>query len=293
MKPELAYKGENEVGEGPIWDSQKSELLWVDINKGLLHRLALASGEVASLSIGCHLGAIGLYSENQYVAAVRDGFALIDRSNGSIEYLAKVLNDDGIRFNDGKCDPKGRFLAGTMRFQPQPGTAALYSCDETGLVTTLLEGVGLSNGLAWSQHGTSLFYIDTLSREIAKFEYDLESPSLRNRAVHYRFGDSDGSPDGMTMDRDGNLWVALWGGGRVVVIDQSGKLIDQILLPVSQVTSVTFGGANLDQLFITSARIRLTAEELAAQPLAGSLFVVDPGTSGFLEPRFGLGRGAE
>ena len=128
MKPELAYKGENEVGEGPIWDSQKSELLWVDINKGLLHRLALASGEVASLSIGCHLGAIGLYSENQYVAAVRDGFALIDRSNGSIEYLAKVLNDDGIRFNDGKCDPSGRFLAGTMRFKPEVGTAALYCC---------------------------------------------------------------------------------------------------------------------------------------------------------------------
>lgn len=293
MKPELAYKCENEVGEGPIWDSQNSELLWVDINKGLLNRLAVTSGEVSSLSIGCHLGAVGLYSNSHYIAAVRDGFALIDRSNGAIEYLAKVLTDDGIRFNDGKCDPRGRFIAGTMRFQPQPGTAALYSCDETGLVTTLLEGIGLSNGLAWNQQGTSLFYIDTLSREIAKFEYDSESPRLCNRAVHYRFGDSDGLPDGMTIDRDGNLWVALWGSGRVVVIDQRGNLIEQILLPVSQVTSVAFGGANLDQLFITSARIRLTAEDLAAQPLAGSLFVVDPGTSGYLEPRFGFGRGTE
>lgn len=290
MKPELAHKCENEVGEGPLWDSRNSELIWVDINKGLLNRLAISSGAFSSLSVGYHLGAVGLYSDTRYIAAIRDGFALIDRSDGSIEYLAKVLTDEGIRFNDGKCDPRGRFIAGTMRFQPQAGTAALYSCDQTGSVKTLLDGVGLSNGLVWSEQGRSLFYIDTLTREIAKFEYDLDSPALGNRVVHYRFRDSDGSPDGMTIDRDGNLWVALWGGSRVVVIDGQGKLIDQILLPVTQVTSVAFGGANLDKLFITSARIRLTAEELQMQPLAGSLFVVDPGTSGFLEPRFGYGR---
>ena len=290
MKPELAFQGENEVGEGPLWDSHTSELIWVDITKGLLNRFDSQSGKVKTLSLGCHLGAVGLYSDSHYIAAVRDGFALVNKSDGTFRYLAKVINDEGIRFNDGKCDPKGRFVAGTMRYQPKLGTAALYACDLNGTVTTLLEGVGLSNGIVWSSDGRTLFYIDTLTREIAKFQYDVDLPALGNRVVLYRFQDEDGSPDGMTIDRDGNLWVALWGGWRVVVINQLGRLIDQISLPVSQVTSVAFGGANLDRLFITSARIRLTSAELEEQPLAGSVFQVEPGISGFAEPRFGTGR---
>lgn len=290
MSLEVAIRCESEVGEGPLWDGKNQELVWVDVTRGLVHRHSFGLGYSKTLEIGKHVGAVGLYSEERFIAAIRDGLVTIDRETGAVEYLSRVLQEDGIRFNDGKCDPFGRFVAGTMRYQPAMGTAALYACDVAGRTTTLLEGVGLSNGLCWSESGRTLYYIDTLTKQIASFDYEKDFDRLGERRVIYSFSEQDGSPDGMTIDQSGALWVALWGGRRVVSIDASGKLVSEIPLPVSKPTSVVFGGPRLDQLFITSANYQLTEAERANEPLAGSVFVTEVGVSGFAEPRFGVGR---
>jgi sugar lactone lactonase YvrE len=168
------------------------------------------------------------------------------------------------------------------------GTAQLYSLDSSGVVKSLLTGVGLSNGLTWDASGRKFFYIDTLTRQIAEFQYDQDLGIVGQRRVLYEFPKDSGSPDGMTIDAEGNLWVALWGGFRVARISPTGELISELRLPVSQPTSVIFGGSNFDKLFITSARYGLSESILASEPLAGSVFVIDVGVSGRGEARFKL-----
>lgn len=290
MNVDLALRFNAEVGEGPIWDGSSQELIFIDVTQGAIHRLDPLSQRIKTIKIDMHIGAVGLIDSELLIAAVRDGFATINRSTGEISYIKRVLADEGIRFNDGKCDPFGNFVAGTMRYEPAMGTAQLYSLDSTGNVRSLLTGVGLSNGLSWNPTGKRLFYIDTLTRQIAKFDYDQELGIVGERSVFYEFGPDSGSPDGMTMDSEGNLWVALWGGSKVVRIDPKGALLGEISLPVTQPTSVIFGGANFDKLFITSARYGLSESSLAKQPLAGSVFVADVGASGKEEFKFALAR---
>lgn len=290
MNLDVAHRGVDEVGEGPIWDFRAQELFWIDVTQGVVHRLNPITSSHTALSIGVHIGAVALYTDEFLIAAIRDGFATISKSNGSINYLSQVLREDTIRFNDGKCDPWGRFIAGTMRYQPEPGSAALYSYNQVGEVREIINGVGLSNGLCWDLSGKRFYYIDTLTKEISIFEYNTENGALSNRKTFYTFATNDGSPDGMTIDINGNLWVALWGGGKVKCINSHAQVIAEIKLPVSQPTSVAFGGEKLDKLFITSARFQLSSEQQSKEPLAGSLFVADVGVQGVNEPIFGIGR---
>jgi sugar lactone lactonase YvrE len=290
MNADLALRFNAVVGEGPLWDSEYQELIFIDVIKGVIHRFNPLNQKLSSLQIGMHIGAVGLMDDERYIAAVRDGFAAIDPLTGEIGYIKRVLNDDGIRFNDGKCDPFGNFIAGTMRYEPKMGTAQLYSLDSSGSVKSILTGVGLSNGLCWDATGMKLFYIDTLTRRIALFRYDPEFGIVGERKVFYEFAEGSGSPDGMTIDLEGNLWVALWGGARVTKISPEGELISELPLPVSQPTSVIFGGTYFDKLFITSARYGLNEANLANEPLAGSVFVVDGGVSGRAGARFSLAR---
>ena len=290
MSVDLALRFSAEVGEGPLWDSDSQELIFIDVTRGEIHRFNPLDQRLSSIQIGMHIGAVGLMDSKSYIAAVRDGFATIDNSTGEISYVERVLDDEGIRFNDGKCDPFGNFIAGTMRYEPKMGTAHLYSIDSRGHVKSLLSGVGLSNGLCWDATGMKLFYIDTLTRQIALFRYEPELGIVGERKVFYEFTEGSGSPDGMTIDLEGNLWVALWGGSRVAQISPTGKLISELRLPVSQPTSVIFGGRNFDRLFITSARYMLSEATLTNELLAGSLFIADVGVSGREEAKFSLAR---
>ena len=290
MKPELAFKYESDVGEGPIWDPDSQELIWIDVTRGLIHQFNPKGGEITTLPIGQHIGAVGLFSRTHYIAAVRDGFAKINCKTGEVEYLHHVLHSPEIRFNDGKCDPRGRFVAGTMRYEPEIGTAALYSCAPDGIVTEILSGVGLSNGLCWNETGDTFFYIDTLTRSIARFDYDLGSGKLSNKSIFFQFDENDGSPDGMAIDSEESIWVALWGGSKIIKIDRNGSQVAHIEMPVSQPTSLTFGGGDLRTLYVTSARFQLKAEQLAKEPLAGSIFSIQVEIPGLAEPVFGVGR---
>ena len=216
MKLDLALLAQNDVGEGPLWDFTRQELVWIDVTQGLIHRLDPISNAHSTLAIGMHIGAIALFNEDFWIAAVRDGFATISKKDGSLSYLSKVLFDETMRFNDGKCDPAGRFIAGTMRYRPEPGTAGLYSYNSAGEVHEILDSVGLSNGLCWDQSGEHFFYIDTLTNEISQFDYDIAAGMLHNKGTFYSFNGELGSPDGLTIDGAGNLWIALWGGSKVL-----------------------------------------------------------------------------
>jgi len=285
---ELAFRINSCVGEGPLWDDRSRTLFWIDVLEGKVFNFNPITQKNAEIEIGKHVGAIALTDANEIVAAARDEIVSVDLSNSSITSLIRVINNERFRFNDGRVDAKSRFVVGSMGYEPKLGTAALYSITLPKKIDTVLENVGLSNGLCWSQDNNKFFYIDTLTSQIAEYSYDLETGQVSNRRTVITFDTSQGSPDGMTIDREGNLWVAFWGGGCVRRISPMGQIISEIPLPVSRVTSAAFGGENFNRLFITTASYLLSEQELAREPLAGSLFVLETDTQGFPEHRIKL-----
>ena len=181
----------------------------------------------------------------------------------------------GNRFNDGRCDPAGRFWAGTMALSEEEGAGNVYMMDQDGHVSTKIKDVTISNGLAWSADKKTLYYIDTPTHEIVAFDFDLTSGKISNKRAVIKIAKEEGSPDGMTIDSEDMLWIAHWGGWQVTRWDpRTGRQLNRIALPVSKVTSCTFGGDTLEDLYITTASVDLTEQEMKEQPLAGALFVV-------------------
>ena len=218
--------------------------------------------------------------------AAHDSFFLAEPDGSLIEQFGEFSVDGEIvRFNDGKVDPQGRFYAGTMHHGQTEILGALYMLQGDGSVTAVLEEVGISNGLAWSADGKTMYYIDTPRHLVDAFDVDLATGALSNRRVIAEFADS--SPDGMAIDVEGCLWVACWGGKRVERIDPSnGERLAIVRVPASNTSSAAFGGPNLDDLYITTAREGLTDAQLATEPHAGDLFVAHPGVSGPPAHRF-------
>lgn len=266
------------LGEGALWDARSGRLAWVDILGRRLHLADPATGATESIKVPLDIGTIAPRSAGGFVAALQDGFWIV--GDGPARRIAGIPEArPGLRFNDGKCDPAGRLWAGTMAYDEAPGAACLYRLDGAGTVTRVLEGVTISNGLAWSHDARTMYYIDTPTHRIDAFDYALATGEISNRRPHVLIPAALGSPDGMTIDAEGGLWVALWGGGAVHrYLD--GRLDRVIELPVSQPTSCAFGGPDLDQLFVTSAWKDLSPEARRAQPLAGSLFRCRPGVRG-------------
>ncbi|MDP1926215.1 MAG: SMP-30/gluconolactonase/LRE family protein, partial [Thiobacillus sp.] len=177
-------------------------------------------------------------------------------------------------FNDGKCDPVGRFLAGTMDMNEKDASGSLYSFDGKR-VTRLLDGIRISNGLAWSVDHKTFYYIDTPTREVKAFDYDAATGQIANPRLAFYVPESLGWPDGMTSDMDGNLWVAIWGGAQITKWNpNTGELLGQIPVPALHTSSCVFGGKDMNELYITSARKGMSAEDLKKYPLSGGLFKV-------------------
>jgi sugar lactone lactonase YvrE len=283
LVPDLVAAARAELGEGPVWDAATRRLVWVDILGRRVHRFDPADDtDAVVLETPSHVGAVAPRRDGGLVLALVDGFWLLDP--GATTPRPHRTVDAGrpeTRFNDGKVDGDGRFWAGTMAYDLRPGAGSLYRLDGDGQVETMLDGVTISNGLAWSDDRRTLYYIDTPTRQVDAFDCDPTSGAISGRRTFVQLSDDQaGSPDGMTIDSEGALWVALWDGWAVHRYLPSGTLAAVVRMPVARPTSCAFGGPDLGDLYITSARSDLSAEELAAQPAAGGLFRVRPGTTG-------------
>ena len=271
------------VGEGAIWDARRHYLLWVDVLDHLLFIYDPATEQNREINLLQAVGAVVPRMTEGVVVALHNGFAVLDLETERMTPIADPEGDiPGNRFNDGKCDPAGRFWAGTMAFDGlrEQEQGALYCLDTDGEVTWKLGRVSISNGIVWSHDSRTMYYIDSVKNDVRAFDFDLENGSITNERVTVR-NDGEGVFDGMTIDEDGMVWIAIYGGGAVKRYNpDSGEHLDTIEVPARCVTSCAFGGENLDQLYITSASYQLTSTELDEQPLAGSLFRTVPGVRG-------------
>ena len=286
QRPEIAIDSRATLGEGPVWDEQRQLLLWLDILPGLVHRFDPATGSDDVLRVGKPVGSAGLRRSGGLVLAVEDGFALLDKDWQRVGQAVVEHPGPRARFNEGKCDPAGRFLAGTMAYDLTPGAGSLYRLDPDLTVTKLLGGVTISNGLAWSANGTTMYYIDSPTQGVDAFDYDPGTGRLANRRRIVDIPAVAGLPDGMTIDAEGCLWVALYGGAAVHRYTPEGRLDTTLSFPATNITCPVFGGPGLGLLYVTSARDGLDERQLAAQPHAGAVFTADVGAQGLPGLRF-------
>ncbi|MCS6993495.1 MAG: SMP-30/gluconolactonase/LRE family protein [Anaerolineales bacterium] len=287
--PELLLDAQAALGEGPAWNAVHRCLSWVDIHAGRLHLYNPSSGEQETLSVDPPLGCAAPAQGGKFILGMRHGIALLHPQTGQLSVLASPeAHLPGNRFNDGKCGPDGRFLAGTMDNSEKEASGALYSYAPNGALKTLVTGVRISNGLAWSRDYRTLYYIDTPTFEVKAYDYDLESGEIANPRVVISIPPRLGFPDGMTSDAAGRLWIGMWGGAAVTVWNpNSGQLLETLPLPAKNVTACVFGGENGTDLFITSARQGLTRADLSEYPLSGGLFRVQTNVEGM--PTFSFG----
>jgi len=288
---ELVLDSRATIGEGPLWDQKRGRLLWVDIPANALHEFDPRSGTDTVLDVGQPISAVSICASGGLVAALRDGFGFLPPGDHRLSDLIDVEKDrPASRMNDGKCDCRGRFWAGTMAWDHTPEVGSLYCLQRSSQgfsLSVALTGITVANGLDWSPDNRGMYYIDSPTQRIDMFDFDAERGSVSRRRTFVDIPHADGLPDGMLVDAEGYVWVALFGRGKVRRYTPSGEIHMEIDVPVTLVTSCAFGGPHLDELYITTARHRLTPEEAAAQPTAGGLFVCRPGPVG--RPPFSFG----
>ena len=282
---ELVLDAGAELGEGPRWDGEAGELVWVDIMAGAIHRFDPATGLDRSLTVGQPVGAANLRRSGGLVLALRDGIALLDEQRPTeLRWLAEIERDEpGTRMNDAACDPDGRLWAGTMDMEERSPVGALYRVEPTGAVETTLRAVTVSNGIGWSPDGRRLYYIDSPRARLEVFDFDPAAGGVCGRRTVVQIAPSDGEPDGLTVDAEGCIWVALWGGWSIRRYHPDGSLAGVVDVPAGRVTSCAFGGPTLDTLYVTTAR---PDEPDPRQPFAGGIFAVRPGVTGLPTSRF-------
>jgi sugar lactone lactonase YvrE len=278
---EVAYHPGDELGEGVTWDSANQRIVSVDIMRGRVHLFDRVSGTLRTIEVGQPVGAAVPRRRGGLMLAVRDGFAALDLQSGAMEFVAHVeLDKPGQRMNDGSCDAAGRFWAGTMCMQERPGLGSLYRLDPDGSTHTMLTGVGISNGIDWNLDGTRMYYVDSLARRIDCFDFDVDAGTIAGRRPFAEIDPAEGFPDGLTVDADGGVWLALWNGSSLRRYLPDGTLDTILRLPVTHPTTCAFGGPALDELYITSATIALSDAERSRQPLGGAVLRCRPGVSG-------------
>jgi|HubBroStandDraft_1064217.scaffolds.fasta_scaffold127024_2 sugar lactone lactonase YvrE len=267
------------LSEGPRWDGDRSELLWVDVLAGWLHRSRVgADGQLRVLqTIGVpgHLGAAAPAARGGYVMAAGPGFLHLDRWGAVHELAQPEAGRSDVRMNDGACDPQGRFWAGTMAYDEAPGAGCLYRLELDGRCTQVLTGLTISNGIGWSPDGTTMYLADSGTGDIDAFDFDPAKGDISRRRTIAHISTPNAVPDGLAVDDNGDIWVALWNGGALARYHPDGSLLSTIPLPVDRPTSCAFGDTGGGTLFVTTAREGLDEAALAAQPDAGRLLRLD------------------
>jgi sugar lactone lactonase YvrE len=261
---EIAVSANAKLAEGPRWDAAARRLLWVDIEGCKLH--VLEAGEDRAIGLDAMVGAAAQTSSGAVLVALADRLALVDLADESVRTLVRLPHGPGLRSNDGACDAAGRFWIGTMALDETPGAGALYRYD--GRLQRVLDVVTLSNGIGWTRDDTRMYYIDSPVQRVDIFDFEVASGRIDDRRPFVSIDESEGIPDGLTVDDEGGVWVALYGGSCVHRYDESGRLDAVLEVPALNVTSCCFGGDDGRSLFVTTA-----APD-------GNVYVTQPGVSG-------------
>jgi sugar lactone lactonase YvrE len=268
------------LGEGPLWDQRAGLLRWVDIEGCRIWSHDPATGLTQSVEVGQPVGALLPSAEGGFLAAARDGVATFEPATGALGPLAAFPNGDRRRSNDAKCDRQGRLWVGVMHEETKAGSGSLFCLDSGAGLRSVREGLTLPNGLDWSLDGTTMYFVDTLTFGVDAYPFDPASGSLGPAARLFDVPESEGLVDGLTVDSEGCIWIALCFGGAVRRYTPGGECIATYELPVSMPTSCCFGGPDMRTLFVTSATTGLSAEEMAREPGAGGVFSFRPGVTG-------------
>lgn len=285
----LLFSSQCYLGESPYWSQKRKSFFWVDIENGKLFEHNLATEKTIIKSFPHRLTLVLEGKESELILALDRKIASYDLETEELKWLAEVESDLPLnRFNDGKCDAKGRLWAGTLSREFTEGAASLYKIEKDLLPQMQLDQLTISNGMAWTEDNKTYYFIDTPTHEIKEYAFDLESGKIEFKRVAVSIDEDLGSPDGMCIDREGMLWVAHFGGAGIYRWDpNSGELLQKIDVPAPQVTSCCFGGENLDILLITTAQENMSSEELDKFPMSGDVFLVKTETRGFEANRFG------
>jgi len=275
------------LGECPMWSVREHALYWVDINAPSLNRFDPATGHNIAMAMPESIGCFALRQPHGFIVALRDGIWLA-RADGSLDRrIADAPYDPAHhRFNDGRCDRQGRFFAGFMNERRDANSAALMRVDTDGTMTAVLDGMMISNGLAWSPDGRTMYHADTPTRSVRAFDYDAASGTPSRPRVFAQWTGETDRPDGGTVDSAGNYWTAFYHGGKVVQLSPQGTTLAEYPVPAMCPTMCAFGGADLRTLYVTTARQKRDADELARLPQSGGIFAMPVAVPGLPEPAF-------
>jgi L-arabinonolactonase len=278
----------NLIGESPVWSVREQALYWIDVEAKLVQRFDPGNGNLRRWTMPEVTGCIGLRARGGLVAGTRTGFVFLDTETGSVTPIVHPEADiEGNRFNDGKVDRAGRFWAGTKNIANSPDpTGSVYRLDSDGIAHRVDSGISCVNGIGWSLDERTMYLCDTWLRRIYRYDFDRDTGVARNRRVFAELSADEGYPDGLTVDAEDFIWNAHYDGWRITRYGPDGRVDCVLRMPVQQVTSLTFGGADLRTLFVTSASLRLTPEARERQPLAGHVFALVPGVAGIAEPLY-------
>jgi sugar lactone lactonase YvrE len=275
------------LGECPVWSVDEQALYWVDINAPSLNRFDPSTGRNTAWPMAASIGCFALRRSGGFIVALRDGFWLVDRQGRPERKVADPPYDaTHHRFNDGRVDPRGRFWAGSMNERRDAATGKLYRLDAALELTAMIPGVTISNGLAFSPDGRTLYHADTQTRTINAWDFDAPTGGIANRRIFAQFADEAERPDGAAVDREGCYWTALYRAGKVLRLSPRGERLAEYVLPAMCPTMCAFGGPDLKTLYITTARQRREADELRRLPQSGGLFAMRVAVPGLPEPKF-------
>ena len=270
-EPTVVWSLAAELGEGPVWVERDRVLWFVDIKKHEIHRFDPASGAKGTWTAPEQVGFVFPAEGGGFVAGLQSGLYHFDEASGTFELIVEVDREiPDNRLNDGVVDPTGRLWFGTMDNGEKAKTGAFYSFADGNLTRTDIDGIAITNGPAVSPDGAILYFVDTLRGTVEAA--DIRGTSLENRRPFARIDPQHGHPDGPTIDSEGCVWVSLYAGWEAWRYSPAGELIDRVRFPVANITKLAFGGADLQTAYATTARQRLSAEEIAKQPQIGDLF---------------------
>ncbi len=276
------------LGECPRWHGAEKRLYWVDIDACALHRFDPVGGGNETRIFSQPVGCFAFVAGGGFVLGMKNGFALLAHWDAQpVPFGEQLLAErPDLRLNDGRTDPQGRFWAGSVDMAKRAHDATLYRLDQDGAITAIEGGMLTCNGAAFDAAGSRFYHADTPSHALRCYDVDGATGTLSNRRIFHQFPMGAGRPDGGSVDAEGCYWSALFDGGRVVRLSPEGEIVATVHLPVSRPTMVTFGGENLNTAYVTTARVGLSEQQLAREPLAGSIFRFEVDVPGFREPDF-------